>query len=383
MSHLHLIPADSLAATYHFQTQQLLVEARGNVDAGTYDIHFSRVPWSGGLKLELLGWGDEASSEKESYHIKDKFDITLPSRVYPSDSVTIVDANHPNGVIVPIQYLSSQGSSEPTKIADLEPANPDTSNIRIQAGDTERINVLWREPFQIKAPADVPKQGSVSIKFDKSFIKIQDATIQDTNLVWVLNSLRTGNTQIIVTTYGGIAEFVSVKTYNVRIFVLDNVTSGESKIDVAPFSKENIDAATVRVREDYPDATLFQFVGISSTFVEISNDINDLKATFKDGSSYYSTTQLDGGAWTKPVPAPSPGLGVRIINISSIQHWPPQTDDLVKDAGWELKFNKLTLYDPLVSPKLPNNAIWEYSLEVGPGVQVNAKTGRVSPPHPK
>lgn len=386
MSQLHLLPADSLAAAHDFQTQQLFIEAKGKVNAGVYDIHFSRVQWLGGLKFELLGWGGEPSLAEEPYEIVNKFDIILPSPVYPSDSIIIIDANHPKGVIVPIRFLSSQGLSEPTKVSDLEPANLDTSNIKIQAGNVERINAPLREPFQIKALADVPKQGSVSIKFDKSFIEIQDATIQDKDLVWVLNSLRTGNTQIIVTTSGGIAQFVIVKTYNVRIFVLDNVTSGESKTDDGiklPWIA-NVEIAERKVRAKYPHAGLIGVEGNSPTFVDSSESVKNYKATFTVGLGSVTTTQTEWGEWTSPVyhPGRAP-IGLQIIHLSKLKFQPSKTDELVKEAGWKLEFNRLNLYYPLVNPELKEQPRYEYSLKGDTSVRVNAINGQVDPPHPE
>jgi hypothetical protein len=65
--------------------------------------------------------------------------------------------------------------------------------------DNQTINVLFKEPFKVSAKAIVPKFGAVSITFQDDFLTLQNASIDDTNIVWTLDSLKLGSTQIRVT----------------------------------------------------------------------------------------------------------------------------------------------------------------------------------------
>jgi hypothetical protein len=82
------------------------------------------------------------------------------------------------------------------------------------------LNVLFKTKFTIRAGAQVPTGGSVDISFDTKYVQLVDATVENGDIVWTFFAAEMGNTQIAVTTYGGIATFVMRRTYDVRIFVL-------------------------------------------------------------------------------------------------------------------------------------------------------------------
>jgi hypothetical protein len=83
--------------------------------------------------------------------------------------------------------------------------------------DNQTINVLFKEPFKVSAKAIVPKFGAVSITFQDDFLALQNASIDDTNIVWTFDSLKLGSTQIRVTTK--LEKLMHTQFYDVRVFL--------------------------------------------------------------------------------------------------------------------------------------------------------------------
>lgn len=227
MGFLSLIPADKLAALYDTQSRQLKLYAKGNAPEHTGGIFFYRVPdFAGGLKFELMGWVDPIGKGKQPYTKTQAFSIQLPSPVINSKSVIIVDENHPKGVPVEIHYTGFGVPPAETEGINELTAMPADETPPTVLPDSETIRVLYKEPFQVKqAIPNLQHGGSVGIRFDPSFLVLVDSSLQGNEMVWTLNSLRTGSSQIVVTIYGGIANFVIYRTYNVEIFVLENPKS--------------------------------------------------------------------------------------------------------------------------------------------------------------
>ncbi|MCB2409695.1 hypothetical protein [Hymenobacter lucidus] len=239
MGFLGPIPADKLAASYNVHTQTLTLSAEGEARNYTTGIQFERQSWLGGYKFNLEGWtGPLADPESyEHYTHEQAFQLQMPSRVAPSGSVIIATANHPSGVAVPVRFLGGfipPAENEATEKATTAPAQaaagaaPAAAPVeaphaapQLMQPDNQKINVLFKMPFNIQEGDRVPTGGTVTMKFDPSVLTLEKAGIQGTNIVWTLNSLKTGNTQVIVTVTGGIAQYVIQKIYDVRIFVLD------------------------------------------------------------------------------------------------------------------------------------------------------------------
>ncbi len=215
-----IIPASKLAATYNVKSQTLTLYAEGEVKEFTYGFSFRRVPIFGGLKFVLGAWTGPLGPKSQPYKFDESFKIHLPSPVYPSGNVIIVTANHPNGQVVPIHYLGLLQETAGLTAAPASEAGGSANGLAKLTPGTKHINVLFKEPFTITASARVPEFGSVDVNFDTKMLTLVDATIQNTNIVWTFNSIEMGDTQILVTTDGGIATFISVVTYDVRIFVL-------------------------------------------------------------------------------------------------------------------------------------------------------------------
>lgn len=215
-----LIPADKLAATYDPTNQKLTLYAEGTVPEASYGFNFERAPLEGGLKFALHGWTGP-SVKQQPYTWEQAFDIQLPNRATPSNTVIIVTANHSNGEVVPIRWLGLKG--QPAKDRDDITWNDSApSEPQSLSAEGVQLNELFKEPFTIKQAAGVPKGGSIQIKFDPAYLTLTGSGIQDVDINWTFNSLQTGNTKICVTVQGGIAKFIYQIVYNVRIFVLDS-----------------------------------------------------------------------------------------------------------------------------------------------------------------
>ena len=186
----------------------------------TYGFNFHRDTFLGGLKFTLMAWTGPLTGKKQPYAFDQAFAIHLPQPHFNSGSVLIVTANHPKGVEVPIHYTGLNTEVAGLAVADKnEKTTPTSENVTLTPGSTD-LTVLFKLPFNIEANAGVPKMGSVTIDYDNTFLELITAGIEDAQIVWTFNSLKTGDTQIAVTTHGGIATFVMTKTYDVRIIVL-------------------------------------------------------------------------------------------------------------------------------------------------------------------
>ena len=115
MGFLGLVPADQVTAIYLVESHMLRLHASGTVPVVTSGIRFDRQPLLGGLKFALEGWTGPLTGETESYKAELEFSIQLPNPALPSDYLTVVTANHPKGLQVPIRFT---GLIVPPKTAD-------------------------------------------------------------------------------------------------------------------------------------------------------------------------------------------------------------------------------------------------------------------------
>jgi len=222
-SMLELVPARDLSAHYDTTKGELTLSAKGNTQRVAYNFTFKREISTDGLKFSLYGWVDH-TVEKQPYTYSQAFKVQLPSLDYSSEHVMIIDANRPRGVKIPI-YFTGSGPTLPLNEQPqaLLPAPPATLT-----PNSTTINALFQELFQIKESASVPRGGEIDIQFDSTFLELAQATIQDGDIVWAFNSLQTGNTQVIVTVSGGVAQFKLHKVYDIRIFMLNDVAGRKS-----------------------------------------------------------------------------------------------------------------------------------------------------------
>lgn len=223
MGFLGTIPANKLSALYDTSKRALILYAEGEVMGTTYGFNFKQDQlFFGGLKFTLQAWSGPITGKKQAYTHQQSFNMILPSPVFPSGNVIIVTANHPHGVSVPIRYT---GLIHPQ--ADLETAKADEAKLSAKSKDIAELvpghtnlNVLFKTKFDIKANSAVPTKGSVTIDYDSKYVQLVGSSIQGNDIVWTFLATGMGDTEIHVTTSGGIATFVMQETYDVRIFVL-------------------------------------------------------------------------------------------------------------------------------------------------------------------
>ena len=217
MGFFGLVPADKVTAEYLVEKHMLVLHASGTVPVVTTGIRFDRQQWFGALKFALEGWTGPLTGETETYNQQLEFTIQLPNPALPTDSLVVVTANHPEGLVVPIRFT---GLIVPPKTADPAPEpSPAPPAVTTNVADDEQINVLYKTSFQIKENASVPSMGTVDIKFDNQFLTLETAGIDGSNIVWTFTSLKLGTTQVVVTVHGGIAQFIQIKTYTVHVFL--------------------------------------------------------------------------------------------------------------------------------------------------------------------
>jgi sorbitol-specific phosphotransferase system component IIA len=219
------IPAGQLAATYDVVEKKLTLFAQGEVQEFTSGIAFSRDPyWAGGYKFDLRGWVGPLKQPPtyRPYKYQQSFSIVFGYEGNPKD-VIIADLNHPKGVAVPIRYLGI--TEQAPALDDDVMVGSESDGASAVSGNVRDITVLFKEPFQIRQPDAVNKGGSITIDYDPAYLTMVSAGITDAvqgspEIVWSFNSVQMGNTQVKVTVSGGIAQFIMVITYNVRIVVL-------------------------------------------------------------------------------------------------------------------------------------------------------------------
>jgi hypothetical protein len=251
MGFLGLVPADQVTAEYLVEKHMLLLQASGTVPVATSGIQFDPQPWLGALKYALEGWTGPLTGETESYNVELGFTIQLPNPALPTDSVVVVTANHPEGLVVPIRFT---GLIVPPKTADPPPvASPTPLTLTTNVAGDEQINALYKTSFQIKENASVPSMGSVNIKFDDQFLALESAGIDGSNIVWTFTSLKMGTTQVIVTVHGGIAQFIQIKTYTIHVFLPGlGEKQGEGEPQAAAANKQTSVVATGAEKAVFP-----------------------------------------------------------------------------------------------------------------------------------
>ncbi|KAE8396400.1 hypothetical protein BDV23DRAFT_177936 [Aspergillus alliaceus] len=215
MGFLQLIPAEQLYAFYKTETRILTLVAEGQSKELTSNIEFAQQTVPGLFKFDLEGWVGPLTGKSVSYKREQNFHISIPSQIH---SVIIVDANHPHGQQVPIQYIPrpTDGSGDKstvkhTAVATEQPAMiPETEHLFAQLGTR----------FSIKeSKKTASSTGSISIKFDKDYLKMADAAIKGENIVWTFDPIKVGTTQVVVVEFGGHPNYVTKKTYDVNIVV--------------------------------------------------------------------------------------------------------------------------------------------------------------------
>lgn len=372
------VSASSLGVVYDSTKRQLVLLAKGNVEEITTNIHFQRLPWLDGLKFRLVGWSGPLTGKTHPYSVSDRFEIDLRNGALPRSSVIVVDARNLEGKIVEINYLSGQRQQgsvrQLTDVSKLVSARRDDSEPKVLVEDNEKMNVLYKQAFKVKAPADAPKQGLLTIDFDPTFLNLQAAGIFGPNLVWTFNSLQLGSTQVVITTSSINPPYIARQTYDIRVILLDSSILAGSRPQDSPISYlAFLNIAVRQVQEKYPNATLVLAESTAippSTYVDSFNFLKHFAAVFNTGQGHVTVNSTEWGTWSPPVYSSGPWLSERVIDLEKIKLEPTQADDLVKAAGWTLQFNRAHLSAPITAPNSPHpgkdrQAYYVYSLKEG------------------
>lgn len=348
------VSARDLGAVYDCTKRQLVLSAKGNVEEITTNIHFQRLSWPGGLKFRLVGWSGPLTGKEHFYSVNDRFSIDLRSGALPARFVVVADAKNPEGKLVEIDYRNDGrhrlSSPQLTEVSKLAQASRDDFEPQVLVMDDENVNVLYRQAFTVKAPADAPKQGSLIIDFDPTFLSLQNAGIVGSNLVWTFNSLQLGSTQVVVTTSSINPPYIARQAYDVRVILLDSGTPASATSEHSPISYLRfLKIAVGQVQEKYPNATLV--LGESTaippgTYVSDFRNLKHFAAVFNTGQGHVTVDSTEWGAWSPPVYSSGSWLGQRVIDLEKITLEPAQADILVKKAGWNLQFNRGYLSAP-------------------------------------
>jgi hypothetical protein len=141
------------------------------------------------------------------------------------DFVTIITTNYPNGIRIaiafeglPLPRFQTPSRTQPRALSirssPLQKQCPFHSRCFLT---TKPLTCSSRNLSRFLQKAIVPKFGAVSITFQDDFLTLQNASIDDTNIVWTLDSLKLGSMQIRVTSK--LEKLMHTQFYDVRVFL--------------------------------------------------------------------------------------------------------------------------------------------------------------------
>lgn len=382
MGFLGLIPASKLAAFYDPKTQQLKLSAEGSVDQYTGNFRFRQVPWMGGFKFYLEAWTGPLNGHIQPYTFDQSFKVSMVP--FPKD-VIIVDSNNPNGVPVEIHFGGlKDAASKPLSIA---PSSSDGKTFQeLPAPSQNTLNVLYKEPFEVQHASEVPRMGLINIDFDKRFLELEAAGIDNGQIVWKFNSLETGNTQIIISVNGGIAQYTYRIVKDVRIFVLPEIlepgpviTQGKCEPEAESAILSFLGRANIarrNVLQHYPDAVLYN-VEASTTErqgVTSPGGLGHMRVMFRVQKG--TVTVKSTGFGTFGAAQFKQGVIVGNANVD----WPvsmdaDEADKILKKEGFKGPYTALTLLKPLYPGFTDNNYV--FRMVDGIDKWVNTKTEKL------
>jgi hypothetical protein len=201
MGFLGLIPAQQLKAVYYINDHVLLLQARGDAQNSTTGIAFHARPGAAGeLVFVLMGWVGPLAPGRTPYEHGQRFEqVELHG-----DSITIEDANHPTGVQISVELIGGALTADAGGSA---------------AQEVRRI--LFAGKLDLRAPALVPSQGSVTMAFDPTCLSLETAGIQNPGrapeIAWDFRGAKIGETLVRITTSGGVARFITTRIVKVVI----------------------------------------------------------------------------------------------------------------------------------------------------------------------
>jgi hypothetical protein len=371
--HQQLIPADSITASYDNEAKLLILKASGNHVNIARDIAFRRLPFDGGLLFELSAWVGPVVLGESPYEITDSFNIELPSIVFPSNTV-VANTENKKHWVVPIQYNKTTQQAATNGKAEVE-----LPEIKQISGD-QKIVVLDDTPFTIQQSDSFKgKGGSISVDFDKSFVTLTDARIDDGKIEWTFNAQQTGNTQVIVYVGQTQPPFLYRVVYDVESVVLDDksvppktnasfsvsnngqgssgtygATSNGHKNSAGkvglPLSWDGfINVGLNLIKKQYPNANLLEVDATPLTRKPVENEWGLVNNRIVCGLAGNKTAIIQSTGWGefgKVQTINSPFLGDQVIP------WPVALDihdafTILRKAGYKQAIYAVTLRQPL------------------------------------
>jgi len=371
--HQQLIPADNITASYDNEAGLLLLKASGTYVDITRDIGFKRLPFDGGLLFELRAWVGPIIHGESPYEITDSFSIELPSPVLPTNTV-VVNTENKKHWTVPIQYNQQVQQSAANGNTQLE--LPQIKNI----APSEKIVVANDTPFNIQQKDSFDgKGGSISIDFDKSYITLIDARIEDGKIEWTFVPQQIGLTEVVVYVGQTSPPYLYRIGYEVEIVQsgdsvpLNTIASlfvnpsgstgstyrvasngngnknGAEKVGLALSWDGFINVGLNLIKKQYPNANLLEVDATPLTRKPIDNEWGLVNNRIVCGLSDNKTAIIQSTGWGefgKVQTISSPFLGDQVIP------WPVQLDihdafAILRKAGYKGGVYAVTLRQPL------------------------------------
>ncbi|KIL86306.1 hypothetical protein FAVG1_10704 [Fusarium avenaceum] len=373
--HRQLIPADKITASYDNEAGLLLLKASGTHVNLARDIEFKRLPFDGGLLFELRAWVGPIIQGESPYEITDSFNIQLPSRVFPSNTV-VVNTENKQHWIVPIEYNKPvQQSATNGKV------QPEVPEIK-QFAASDRIVVVIGKPFTLQQKDSFEgKGGSINIDFDKTYSSLDNAVIRDGKIEWTFIAQQTGVTEVTVYVSQTSPPFVYRVQYEVEIvqsgddsvqphanvFLSVNpsdqgsdstysttsngngVKNGAEKVGI-PLSWDGfINIGLNLIKKQYPKANLLEVDATPLTRKPVNNEWGLVNNRIVCGLSDNKTAIIQSTGWGEfgnVQTIDSPFLGDQVIS------WPVSLDihdafAILRKAGYKGGVYAVTLRQPL------------------------------------
>ena len=378
MSHnIYLLPAHELDALYEVKTHTLKLFAKGCSEPVTDEIEFRRVEDMCGLKFQLQGRVLRVMGPQQAYCKDQSFKMPPPR----TDTVFIIYEGDRHGKPIPIRFTGFLGSEEISpKSAGLSPPGP----LRHLIAENENIHVLSGGTFTIKETSEVPRRGSIHIQFDKKYLDLQTAGIQDKDIFWTFKALQpTPDTQVSLFVAG--VDYVYDKVYDVKIDLASHDTFQlTSEGEVLPFIRR-VEEGIRKIRDGgYPDATLHKVdadppvpsivdnpIFCQSLTVACRVDQNRIATVFTHGIGPFSQIEI---------------AKIKLDDLKEIK-WPikmdpEQADKLMKKAGWKTGYYRfdVTFFGTGEEPHYTFHLA--YNPQGVAEVHVGVITGSVTPPSP-
>lgn len=374
LSHLQLIPAEKVSAFYDNDAKTLNLKASGvHVDI-TKDIRFHRLPLPGGLLFELQGWVGPIIRGSSPYSITDVFNIDLPSKTYPIMEVLVNTANE-KGLTVPIEILLKNGPQE-TQLTSKGNTPSELPEVKDVAGNQEIITDLGTT-FTIQQSDSFKGQGgTVNIAFDKNFVALTNAGIEEGKIQWTFTSMQVGATG--VTVYVGqtnppfvyrVVHVVSIVPPNdpkapeaIAYFSLNpansngNHTKNDTKnVQAAgpigiPISWDGfVNIGFNLIKKEYPDAQLYEIDATPATKEPVFNEwglVNNRIVCRLDGNKTAIIQSNGWGSFGSVQTIDAPFLGDVVLKwpVSMVIH---DAFSILRKAGYEQAVSAVTLRQPL------------------------------------